>query len=143
MSREPKLPGICNRRRSSFIAGSSRLAVTHPVAHSANGADESAGYGAVTEFAAQTGDMDFDDVGIADPVGSPDFGEQLLSTEHNTGPPRERFENVELSPSQLHGCALHLDFTTLRVEGELPYRPRVRLAGWGRPWSAGGVRWSV
>ena len=78
----------------------------HPVPDAADRADEVRGARVIGELAAQVGDVDVDQVVVAEPVRAPHALEQLRAAERDARLGGERVEQVELDPGQLERRAV-------------------------------------
>ena len=126
-------------RRSGSASGGAAAAGpspagAHPVSDAADGADEVRGARVVGELAAQVGDVDVDEVVVAEPVLAPHALEQLRAAERDARLGGQRVEQVELDPGELERDAVELDLAGRGVDRQRAERARIVGVG-ARGWS--------
>src|SRR5450755_2001836 len=95
------------------------------VTDAANGADVPGSGGRLAELAAQIGHVHVDDVVVAEPVVTPDLCHQYPAPEDPTRRGRQRIEQVELDPGQLHRLSTDPDLPRMHVDHQIAEIPEL------------------
>ena len=110
---------------------------SHPVADAADGGDVARLGGVVVELLAEVGDVDVDDVFVADPGGVPDGVDELAAAEGDAGLGGQDVEDVELGAGERDGLVADPDLAAGGVDAQVaeharaPPRGRRRVGGGG------------